>query len=514
MRSCFIGSILAVICSFFIFGGASGWCTSIAIDLSQGEEFSRMVVGHNSHRDDGYRLKSVDISYRSSLRGVGGGLDADTYDWKDIHSGLWNGTPRPTTLDFLKECRDQQAEPVFTVNVCGSGIMHPTGTWECDRNPPEGYLETLAADWVKYTNVITQNYRQGDTLPSEYQDILDEFQWDFGEELLSSEESQTGKVIYWEIGNEPELGTIPGFIEKHYVGPTAYLNRYKSITAAMLAVDPDIKVGPCLLGPSEGGSTINYMNLLLSDPDAQVDFLSYHAYYTDLYAAWISTWDDVSSIEAALRGVKQHQQGIKDLVDTILDDNNADPNMPLMSSEWNASYWRGAYEGLGKCMTHALGNAESIFTFAELDYLATHYWDQPWIGKAGYKMFEGLEEHLGNVMVYSYADGANFRLYVTRDDDDGEVVIWGLNFSDSTDRNITLSLLNLPFSSYRITKKKLGVVGGDTSLKTPDDEIDWEVSDVTGANLGNWNTSFEDATITAYVIESAVTGVESYRDYE
>ena len=65
-----------------------------------------------------------DVSYQgmfsmsspSLMRGIAGGLDADTYDWRVVDSGSkWGSTIRPdgrrwgnltNTLDYLRKCRD------------------------------------------------------------------------------------------------------------------------------------------------------------------------------------------------------------------------------------------------------------------------------------------------------------------------------------------------------------------------------------------------------------------------
>ncbi|HNT34517.1 MAG TPA: hypothetical protein PKH07_05895, partial [bacterium] len=165
----------------------------LRIDLYGGKPIDTMLRGQNPRRGDGTRLNAVAISRNGCVRGVAGGLDADTYTWTDLTTGVDARNPNVSTLDFLREARDVNAQPLLTANVVGPGYRDATGTWFC-QSPSDGWLEKLAADWVLYTNVILQNYRQGDTLPSQYQDLLDSFNWSGKEKLLSATEPLTPKV--------------------------------------------------------------------------------------------------------------------------------------------------------------------------------------------------------------------------------------------------------------------------------------------------------------------------------
>jgi hypothetical protein len=69
-----------------------------------------------------------------------------------------------TTLEWLEQARDYDAELVFTVNTRGRGrwIPEPAGrrTWVIDPASNNGeYLAGLAADWLRYANFIAPRYR-------------------------------------------------------------------------------------------------------------------------------------------------------------------------------------------------------------------------------------------------------------------------------------------------------------------------------------------------------------------
>src|SRR5690349_17716112 len=62
--------------------------------------------------------QALEVSRGSSIRGVAGGLEADTFDWKSR-----NNSPRPSTLEYLRWGRDYDAELLFTANI--RGIVGP-----------------------------------------------------------------------------------------------------------------------------------------------------------------------------------------------------------------------------------------------------------------------------------------------------------------------------------------------------------------------------------------------------
>jgi len=280
----------------------------LVIDFRQGTAFSPWVRGQCPYRSvgEGAWEPLWDLTIGSMGRGLAGGLDADTYDWRDIDSGSGWGTPawsgRFTTLKFLQYARDHQAVGLITANAFGGGYrdwddLNNPGVFVCQNVNPDG----LAADWVRYINFIVQNYRQGDegSLSGEdlrvYNSIVN---WDGRPKLLAPGEGSVPAVQYWEIGNEPELGGYGDFLTNHYLSPTDYRDRYKLISAAMLAVDPTLKFGPCLINPSDPAQ--QWLPLLAADTAAPVDFVGYHPYYSAITGAW----GDDEGMANALRAYK------------------------------------------------------------------------------------------------------------------------------------------------------------------------------------------------------------------
>ena len=124
---------------------------------------------------------SLDVARGSSIRGVAGGLEADFYDWRTR-----SNDQRATTLEYMQFARDYDAELVITANIRGLAEPDPTTADTGDRRFYDTSISTLtsmAADWVRYTNVIAQNYKQGDTI-TDPQDlaVMNSLVWSTGPE--------------------------------------------------------------------------------------------------------------------------------------------------------------------------------------------------------------------------------------------------------------------------------------------------------------------------------------------
>jgi hypothetical protein len=295
---------------------------------------------------------------------------------------------------------------------------------------------------------------------------------------------RTPKVTYWEIGNEPpnSVRTMPG------ISLSEYMTRYKAITAAMLAQDPTIKVGAC--GYQAGGS--GNMTTFLSDPSIKVDFLIPH-----WYGPVRST--TAPEIETDLKSLHSYFTSKRDFFVDVLQNTNRPTNTPLIISEWNPTGYENVGTPIGNSMTQALSVAEECFAFADLQLGGATYWDMP--GYNGlklptYKMFQMLQAHMGDTLVFSDSPTEATRLYVTKDSATGEYALWGLNFSDSADAALNLNLDGLGFRTTEGTLSTLGWTPsyvsqyGPTGLLNPIDSgntvyIDWTNTPATGLDFSN-----------------------------
>lgn len=501
----------------------AGWCPSgwspagqastvdatPVIDPRGGSPFSTWVRGQCPYRSvsAGGWSPLWDLTNGSLARGLAGGLDADTYDWRDSTSGAnWGlGGGQFTTLQFLQAARDDGAVPMLTANVFGGGYRNAAdgGTFVCEYNNAEG----LAADWVRYTNQILPNYRQGQESQLAGEDLRvfnGIANWGGRAKLLAPSEPAVPIVEYWEIGNEPELGGIGGFLSYHYLAPTDYRDRYRSIAQAMLAVDPTLKFGPCLISPHDPAGSGQWLSALAADPTIPIDFVSYHPYYSGIKAVW--GWP--AQMAGALRDYKAFLAGHAAGIRSILAGQNR-ANVGLVASEWNPVNWDAP--GVAQSsMASAIGVVETCFSFAEDGVLGGTFWEQPQskVGPTG--AFAGLVADMGDTLVATGTqlglspDRATHRLYVTRRAaDPRRLMIWGLNFDDALPVSLHLALAPCRLESAILRqygKPGSDAAGGDTSLTTSSG-MSWTSHDITaGFDPESFYLTLEDAEITVLVL--------------
>ncbi len=504
------------ICVIFIccFLGSFIFAENVIVDISsQGIAISPYIRGQSTrsipldslNAQGGIVDKTLDVVNNSMLRGVGGGLIDDTYDWRDPQGKNkgWDGIKTWPAIQYLRWARDHNAQPLVTANTRGVGTFWGGHTTFVYYDKDLSMLQQLAADYVRYTNFILPTYRMGDTLPAgRDKDIVDYIRWshELGSwnPLLEQNEGLTPKVTYWEIGNEPEV-TVSS-LDAYILTAAQYRDRYKAISQAMLAEDPSIKVGPCFNGAYQ-----SYLQVLAADSEARIDFVSYHP-YGNMYGS--GAYGNITALEGALKNVKGIQLYHANIVRQILIGTGRNPNIPLIASEWNPGdpWINETMES--RTMAHTLACAETLFAYAETQLFGATYWlwgdDRRSSEMSMHIMFELMQEHLGNNLKYSYTDNQTFRLYVTKDSQTDKTALWGLNFSDTVDKSITLSLNNLGFNPWRITLYKIAASnGGDLSLMTESGTttLVLEQQDLTGADIANMNLTFDDATLTVVVLE-------------
>jgi hypothetical protein len=473
--------------------------------------------------------KALEVSRGSSLRGVAGGLEADLFNWKTR-----NNSPREGTLNYLRYSRDEDADLFVTTNI--RGLVQP------DPNTPGSQrfydtsiptLASLAGDWVRYTNHIVQTYRQGQTVTDpQDQAILNSLSWsssfpgDSFDKLLRADEAPVPKVKYWEIGNEPRVGLSSSYKVTNsytFLAPPAtpdashktdYRERYAALTAAMRAQDPTIKVGPAIQTLESPAEQAVIDTILRPQPDGSflpVDFIGYHPYQT------LNTQTTTTGIETALRGIyNSHLAKVNNLRARIAAAGRIPDSVALVASEHNVSNWSSNDTVNEAQMAHALGNTETIFSFARLGIQDAHYWVWPAHSRDGteYPEFlasEKLRDHMGDTLLsISASSSDNLHMYTTRDSASGELALWGLNFANSADTTRNTPILNVG-GRGKITLYTLGALSGPTTLASanlasdmtggPTHAVDWKSFDRTGIRLDNLQLSFPAATITLLTIE-------------
>jgi hypothetical protein len=476
------------------------------------------------------RVKALEVAKGSSIRGVYGGLEADIQNWKTR-----NNDARRTTLEYLKDARDYNADLFITANIRGLVQPDPNGG-QMFYDTSIATLSQLAGDWVRYTNRIAQIYRQGDIIvdPND-QRILNELQWssatagDNWPTLLAPGDAPVPKVKYWEIGNEPRVGLSAYNVTNSYtfLAPPRsadathkidYLDRYKALTGVIKPQDSTIKVGPCLQGPlnSTGDFSITEREIFDSiakrQPDSTflpLDFISYHPYQKmgDLSAP--------ADITAYLQNVYNVQKNARDVIRNALTADGRDPNsVELVTSEQNVSNFTYNETVKEAQMAHALGEVETVFSFARLGIRASHYWLYPAGNDDGteypvYKAYAGLRDHMGDTLLNVYSSGS-VRLYTTRNSKTGEIDLWGMNFDNSTDGSVEVALAGLSGNEIK-SLLRLGALSGPTSLTSsnlatfmtggPTHDVDWTTAPLANADLSNYHFTLPASTISVLVIQ-------------
>ena len=148
-------------------------------------------------------------------------------------------------------------------------------------------------------------------------------------------------VTYWTIGNE-------NYGNGHYgadweaddhadKSPKEYAATVIAYAEAMKAVDPTIKVGPCLQSASTSTETELLNSILDRQPNGQylpVDFISYHPYQK------LGDQTTPAAITAYLKTVYSGQKAYADRLRDLVAASGRDRNsVELISSETNVSNW-------------------------------------------------------------------------------------------------------------------------------------------------------------------------------
>ena len=434
----------------------------------------------------------------------------DGYDWKTRTAEWGSGTG--TTLDYLRYARDRNSYLQILTNTRGVGTGNGA-TWVYTDQTPQT-LAALAADWVYYCNTLVQTKRQGDALTSREQSIIESMDWGDDDKLLAPGEAMVPRVNYWEIGNEPE-GPYP----PPPLTPEDYANRYNIISTSVIAEDPTIKVGPCIMTADNGNA---WLDAVFSDEDNRVDFVAYHP-YGNLYYITRDNSGGVLNGTDLMNGLNVQKQIQNDRRQKIIDRlvaNGRPADTELIISEWNPSSWQGTYYyNLSKTVAQGLGIAENAFTFAEMGIVASQYWESPnhpstsAIETPAFKVYGALQADMGDTLIDSLVDGY-FRFYATRDSSSDKLVLWAVNLSETDQKTIGIRVEALPREVVSITHRELAAYDGETSLVMSNslpEAIGWTETDWTGQiNLADFAMTIENATLAMLIIDLVPTVVQDF----
>jgi hypothetical protein len=518
------------------------------------------ALDRHDNSDQTAMVAMMPVVRGSSMRGVSGGLNADIYDWRTR-----NGGPRPTTLQFLQMARDYDAELYITANVRGLTEPDPnTPGFRRYYTTDTATLAGVAADWVRYCNRIVQTYHQGDTI-TDTRDaaILNSLTWstsyinEFGTSDLHTTlpavgEAPLKKVKYWEIGNEPlvSLANAYSTTNAYTFSGTAgnstfsdYVNRYIAISTAMIAEDPTIKVGPCIVN-ARAGDNHDILDALLAS-GARVDFIAYHPYGSmGDYQIPPSTASTVKPAGASfqqgyLSGVYREQFNfLADIKAVVASRRVSQVNtMEYAATENDVSDFRTNNSYQEGTMAHALGTVESIFSWGRMGLSAAHYWI--WIfanstvrddeaNKFAVTMaYEKLRDRLGDRLLGSFDSNDKVHAYAVGSSTSTTLTVWAMNFSNDTTMPLTLQVSNANgISNTRVYMERLQAISGVTTLASanlglqmpfgPQRQVDWTSRvQLVGADPSNLTVSLPAATLTLLTIENAkITAAQGWQMYQ
>ncbi|HOX57207.1 MAG TPA: autotransporter-associated beta strand repeat-containing protein [Verrucomicrobiota bacterium] len=528
-----------------------------------GRAFPAGVRGQNPYRtaSSAGDAAMFNMSGPSLMRGPAGGLDADAYDWRVYNSGSKWGTPAGasliTTLDFLRQCRDTGSTPLFTANMFGGGYTNGYGTWVCQfdnhtnlfnpggygTNAVTGTAAQMAADWVRFCNVLAQTYRQGqeslignDTSFSAadntenlrvYNSVKLGGDWGGRDVLLAQGEAAVPRVIWWEVGNEPEvnLAAESTLVTEHVItDKILFRDRYRIIANAMKAVDSSIQTGPCLTV----GNNNEWLGRVAEDTNAPLDFVSVHPYMSALKFSFPIPTNMTTSLLDIGRSLADH---ISATVLTLSNYGGATRfgtkpadwywTTPLIASEYNPVNWDSG-SAIKRSMANGFAVVETCFRLAHPNqawraypsWFGGNYWEQP----QGYVVltnaFASVRDFAGDMVLENSLPGPQpvpdfapqgwpLRMYVTlQTNRANRIHVWGLNFSESQDQTVNFSFANLPFNVGQVIRRSFGKPGAENSL-TNGTSLGWSVQDLTG-NL--------DPSDFAFTVENASFAILTFHE--
>ncbi|MBI2760863.1 MAG: hypothetical protein HYX51_05495 [Chloroflexi bacterium] len=184
-----------------------------------------------------------------------------------------------------------------------------------------------------------------------------------------------GKITWWEIWNEPD-GNDFGDRLGAVLTPADYAQLFVTVSAAMRAVDPDIKIG----GPNTASEHDRYLRALL-DSGARVDFIALHQYDGEVKNTDAELFDQARQ-PSTLAAVRKVDTG----------------GRPLFVSEFNALVDDSDKPGAGPRL-------DSAFSLA---YLPLFYISHVEAGTTRVMRWETVERYFG---LFDQSSGARLRTY-------------------------------------------------------------------------------------------------------
>lgn len=299
---------------------ASSLSASVSVETDNGlgvippHPFGVNTAVWDSHMNDRVIPSLLKAAGITAMRYPGGSW-SDIYDWRTntVNDGQ-TVAPNTNFSDFMRTAQSAGAIPIITVD-------YGTGT------------PALAADWVRYANVIH----------------------DYG-------------ITYWEVGNEVYGNGFYGDGWEHdnhsSKSPNTYAANFLKFQSAMLSVDPNVRVCTVLTLPGNWpaavigpGDTMNWNDTVLSIVRSKLQCVIVHDYPNETTAATMLTQPDsipnwISALRSEIRHYARPAAASAQILTTETDSNGvgldsqpgalftADTMMlMLQSGSVNVDYW-------------------------------------------------------------------------------------------------------------------------------------------------------------------------------
>jgi alpha-L-arabinofuranosidase len=236
---------------------------------------------------------------------------------------------------------------------------------------------------------------------------------------------------YWEIGNELSGGWEAGNTrpDGRKMDGTIYAGIFLEYAKAMRKMDKTIKIG----GPTCGAETNGYIPDLLRIAGSQVDFLSWHDYFTVGAGTPEEMVSKLDTIKTTARQVKEmvrkYQPSKADRIEIGLTEWNVKLNSDVYTANLFSGVWTAAAlaEMMGSDMDYATvwdGFTQDVKAGGGHGFILEEQRNP----KAQYWAFQMVNKYFGNELLASSSPTSNLRIYAARDDR-GDVCVMAVNTS-------------------------------------------------------------------------------------
>ena len=360
----------------------------------------------------------TEVRQQFSDAGIGlirlpGGSASDQYFWNGHGVRKGNVVDRGKYKDGQWTIDYSQWEPGFMgfFGFPKDAMKGELNSWQGNSNVKEqlDFVKALGADTLVTVNAGTGTPK-------------DAAQW-----VKWANQTMKYGVKYWEVGNELGGGWEAGTLRadgKTMDGPM-YGDIYRSFAKAIKAADPKVLVG------SQGG--IDFIKGALGHPDAPIDFVTYHDYFSSEASSPEAMFKTLDKIKPAIQEVKDVVRKLRPQKDVLvgMTEFNSQLFESAQTSDLNSGLWLAA--ALVEMMAGGLDFATQWDSFTQKkDKGGGHGFmiESGAVPKAEYWTYVILNRYFGDRLLE--VDGKNplVRSYASKDAS-GNLYVLAVNISQS-----------------------------------------------------------------------------------